>query len=191
MMNGRIVFRSSSIIPHSSFPHMASFVFKLHALLRQRELVEQQCQREFAAAQAEKVREETELKRLDEVVRVAVADLRQNQLIGELDLSFLSAHRRFMFDMQRKGLIQLEKVDAATKKAAAVRLKLAEALKQKKIIEKLRERQLAAWNEALARKETAAMDEIAMQMSAMTMTEQWDGIEPVPDLNTVRSEHGS
>jgi flagellar FliJ protein len=168
---------------------MAKFNFKLHALLRQRELVEQQCQREFAVAQAETVREETELKRLDEIVRAAVADLRQNQLIGTLNLSFLAAHRRFMFDMQRKGLIQLEKVDAATKKAAAARVQLAEALKQKKIIEKLRERQLAAWNEALAKKETAAMDEIAMQMSTMTMREQWSDIALTNDLDTVTPEH--
>jgi flagellar FliJ protein len=152
---------------------MAKFNFKLHAVLRQRELVEQECQREFAIAQAEKARQLAELKRLDDTVRLALADLRQNQLVGQLNLSFLAAHRRFMFSMQREGVLQLQRVEEAGKKAEAARLKLAEASKQKKIIEKLREKQQATWAEALARKETAAMDEIAMQMSSMTIREGW------------------
>jgi flagellar protein FliJ len=152
---------------------MAKFDFKLHAVLRQRELVEQGCQRDFAVALAEKVRQQSELKRLEDTVSLALADLRQNQLVGALNLSFLAAHRRFMFAMQREGALQLQRVEVAGKTAEAARLKLAEASKQKKILEKLRDKQHAAWAEAIARKETAAMDEIAMQMSSMSMREQW------------------
>jgi flagellar FliJ protein len=156
---------------------MPKFSFKLHALLRQRDLAEQECQRDFSVAQAAMAVRQAELKRLDEIVRLAVADLRQNQLVGQLNLSFLAAHRRFMGDMQRKGLQQLQKLDEADKRVKAARLRLIEATKQKKIIEKLRDRQQAAWAEAVARKETADMDEIATQMSTMTMREAWTGLD--------------
>ncbi len=156
---------------------MAKFDFKLHAVLRQRDLALQAAQRDFAIVQAEKAIQQAELKRLDETVRAAVADLRENQLIGKLNLSFLAAHRRFMSDMQRKGLVQLQKVEEAEKRVKAARVQLAEASKQKKIIEKLRDRQHAVWAETIARKETAAMDEIATQMSTVTMREAWTGLD--------------
>jgi len=152
---------------------MAKFNFKLHAVLRQRELLEQECQRDFALAQGKLALEQQELKRLDETVRLAVTDLRNNQLIGPLNLSFLAAHRRFMLAMQRQGVMQLEKVEAARKAAEAARLVLMEAAKQTKIIEKLRDRQHAQWLETTTRKETADLDEVATQMSTVSMREQW------------------
>jgi flagellar FliJ protein len=152
---------------------MAQFTFKLQAVLRQRDLQEQECQRDLALLQADRVAVQTELKRLDDTLRAAVADLRQNQLTGELNLSFLAAHRRFVLAVQRQTAVWLTKLDAAQKKVDAARVKLAEAAKQRRIIEKLRERQHAAWAEAINRKETAAMDEIAMQMTSERMREQW------------------
>jgi len=152
---------------------MAKFQFKLHALLRQRELREQEKQRDFAAAQGKLVIEQQELKRLDETVRLAVTDLRNNQLVGPLNLSFLAAHRRFMMAMQRQGVAQIEKVEAARRVMETARLALMEAAKQTKIIEKLRDQQQAAWAETAARKETADLDEIATQMSTLSMREVW------------------
>jgi flagellar FliJ protein len=152
---------------------VAQFTFKLRAVLRQREVVEQGCQREVAVLEADRVAVKAEMTRLDETLRAALTDLRQNQLRGELNLSFLAAHRRFMFAMQRQAAVLIQKLDAAQKKVDAARVKLAEAAKQRRIIEKLRERQHATWAEAINRKETAAMDEIAMQMTTENMREQW------------------
>ncbi len=152
---------------------MSQFKFKLQAVLRQRDLIEQECQREVAVLDAQRASVAAELRQLDETVRNAVADLRQNQLVGDLNLSFLAAHRRFMLAMQRQGVVLVNKLDAAQKKVDAARVKLAEAAKQRRIIEKLKEHQQTAWADALNRKETAAMDEIAMQMSADSMREDW------------------
>jgi flagellar FliJ protein len=156
---------------------MAQFKFKLQAVHRQRELAEQERQRDFALAQGKLVLEQQELKRLDETVRLAVTDLRENQLVGPLNLSFLAAHRRFMLAMQRQGMAQLVKVDAAKKVVDAARVKLLEAARQKKIIEKLREQQEAEWKALAARKETADLDEIATQMSTVSMKEAWSARE--------------
>jgi flagellar FliJ protein len=161
---------------------MAQFKFKLHALLRQRELAERECQRGFAVAQAALVAEQQELKRLDETVRAAVTDLRNNQLVGSLNLSFLAAHRRFMTAMQRQGMAQLQKVDAAQKAADAARQILMEAAKQTKIIEKLRDKQLEVWQAATAKKETDQLDEVASQMSTVSMRQEWEQLHRVATL---------
>ncbi len=119
---------------------MAQFVFKLQVVLRHREIVEQEKQRVFALARAEKDRIQQEIRTLDEAVRKALVDLRGNHLTGVLDLSFLAAHRRFMLSMQRQGLSLMEKFVEAQKKMEAARLELMEAAKQKKLLEKLSER---------------------------------------------------
>ena len=153
---------------------MAKFVFQLHAVLRHREIVEQEKQRAFAAAAAAVTAAKGELKRLDESVQQALADLRANHLTGSLDLSFLAAHRRFMLAMQRQGLVLMQKLQEAQKKVDAAQAELAEAAKQRKIIEKLRERQLARWAAEVNRKEAAQLDEVATQMTYQNSVDDVD-----------------
>ncbi len=145
---------------------MAKFVFQLQGVLRHRELIEQNRQRDLATAAAAHAVVLAELRALDDTVGKAVADLRQNHLTGTLDLSFLAAHRRFVLAMQRKGLEQMQQLAEAQKKVDIARGALAEAAKQKKIIEKLREKQHTEWASVLAKKELADLDEVAMQMAA-------------------------
>jgi flagellar FliJ protein len=147
---------------------MAKFHFPLDGVLRHREIVEQEKHRAFALARAEKEKIQVEVRALDEAVRKALADLRANHLTGSLDLAFLAAHRRFMLSMQRQGLALLGQLQEAQQKAEAAQAELAEAAKQKKLLEKLRERQQARWAEALGKKELADLDEVAMQMSFQT-----------------------
>src|SRR4051812_50208994 len=82
---------------------MAKFVFNLEALLRQREHAEQQCQRVLATRQRALAECDGELARLNETVQKTNDDVRQHHLTGVLDMSFLAAHRRFMFALQRPG----------------------------------------------------------------------------------------
>jgi flagellar FliJ protein len=145
---------------------VAKFIFQLQGVLRHRELLEQERQRELAVVAAEHAAIMGELRALDEVVGKAVADLRQNHLVGTIDLSFLAAHRRFVLATQRKGMVAMARLQEVQKRLDIARGNLAEAAKQKKIIEKLREKQHAIWTEALAKKEMSALDEVAMQMAA-------------------------
>jgi len=153
---------------------MAQFKFKLQPVLRQREIIEQQRQRDVAAAECGAGGDcgRVEADGADGG-RCADRSSARNQLVGPLNLSYLAGHRRFMIAMQRQGVAVAQKLEAAQKKVDAERVKLAEASKQRRIIEKLREKQQAEWLEAANRKETAALDEVAMQMSTETMREQW------------------
>lgn len=144
---------------------MSKFVFKLQAVLRQREIIEQQKSREFAIKQQVYTNLEIELKSMQNQVEQTLTDLRTNRLVGKLDLNFLAAHRRFMTAMQKQAVGIAQKMAAAKVQLDAARAALAEAAKQKKIVEKLREQQHERWKTAEAKKETDLLDEVGMQLA--------------------------
>jgi flagellar FliJ protein len=153
---------------------LSKFVFRLAVVLRQRKRAEQEAQRELAVRHAKLVEAENDLRNLDDRVRAASEDLRQNHLTGSLDLNFLAAHRRYLNAMQRQALDLIQKIAVAQKHVDEARLLLAEAAKKRKAIEKLREKQFARWQEEIARKELAQMDEIGMQIAYANLADPSD-----------------
>ena len=143
---------------------MARFVFQLDGVLRQRKLAEEQKQRDVAVVEAEMTALEAQLRELDGSVQATTADVRANRLTGRLDLNFLAAHRRYAAAMQRKAVALAERMAAVKVRLDAARAALAEAARQRKIIEKLREKRQAEWNAAEARKEMSALDEIGTRI---------------------------
>ncbi len=153
---------------------MAKFIFKFDGVLRQREHVETQRQRELAVVQLEMTKLQNELRELNESVQGSTDDLRDNHLTGRLDLNFLAAHRRFMLAMARKGAGLVQQVAGVQKRLEVAQAALAEAAKQRKIIEKLREKSLERWKADLARKEMMETNEIAMQIGYRNSLDEAD-----------------
>lgn len=150
---------------------MARFTFKLHALLRQREQIEQQKMRVLGERQKVLVELEQDLRALNDGAEKALSDLRNNHLVGRIDLSFLAAHRRFMGAMGRQAAVILQKIGQAQKQVEEARLALAEAAKNRKAIEKLKERHFAAWQQEQNRKELELLDEVGMQLAFQQLQE--------------------
>jgi flagellar FliJ protein len=144
---------------------MAKFIFKLETVLRQRTSVEQQRQRELSIVQGRLTILENQLRAIDAAVRGSEEDLRRNRLTGKLDLNFIAAHRRYAFSMQRKALEAAGQIAAASKLVDEARKKLLEAAKQRKIMEKLREKQFQRWQHDLAHRENAELDGINMRLA--------------------------
>ena len=144
---------------------MAKFVFQLQGVLRFRENIERQRQRDLGIALGERVMVEDQIRRLDEKAKSAMVDLRANHLIGKIDLTFLAAHRRFMMAVQRQGTVLLEQLRARQKSVDVAQAALVEAMKEKKMLAKLRERQQGRWLDAINRKEVADLDDVATHMS--------------------------
>jgi len=144
---------------------MPRFKFQLEGVLEHRKNIEEEKQRALAMVFAEMQRLKIELSDLDQVARGAVADLRQNRLTGPLDMSFLAAHRRFTGSVQRKALAIAQKMALVQRQIEEARANLAEAAKQRKIIEKLRERQLERWQSQQHRQEMDELDDIGMQLA--------------------------
>lgn len=156
---------------------MPKFIFQLEGVLKHRKHIEQQRQRTLAEAQAQMSQLQAQLRFLNESVRSAGVDLRQNHLTGRLDMNFLAAHRRFTLATQRQALALVQKMALVQRQVEEAQSALAHAARQRKVIEKLRERHHERWSAALGRRELTEQDEIAMQLS------YWHGIdleEPEP-----------
>jgi len=150
---------------------MAKFVFKLEGVLRQRKHAEQDKQRELAVKQKQFVELQQTLSGLQQSMQSANEDVRRNHLVGRLNLEFLAAHRRFLVGMQRQAVVTMQKLALALRAVDEARMELTEAAKQRKVIEKLREKQFARWREELAKREQAEMDEIGMQLAYQNLLE--------------------
>jgi flagellar FliJ protein len=144
---------------------MAKFVFNLDAVLRQRLLAEQERQRDLAVHQGEMVRLQGELKALNDSIQSSAADLKDNRLTGPIDVAFLAAHRRYSVAMQRRGMQLVQDMARQQRKVDDAQRLLAEAAKDRKVMEKLREKQYERWRAEQASKELAATDEVGMQLA--------------------------
>lgn len=144
---------------------MPQFRFKLDAVLRQRAAIEKQKQRDLALVLAKMKDLEDQLKSLNQTMQSTNDDLRTNRLVGQIDVNFITAHRRFLLGMQRKAMDLVAQMAAVQKEVDAARAALAEAAKAKKVLEKLRENQHNRWKDDRDRREMAQLDEVAMQMS--------------------------
>jgi flagellar FliJ protein len=144
---------------------MAKFIFKLAGVLRQRTHVEREKMRALATALKHQSECEQELRRVHDAVQQSNDDLRRNHLTGVLDLSFLTAHRRFMNAMSRQSASIQQRIAQAKQKVTEARTVLAEAAKQRKVMEKLREKHYERWRAELAAKEFRELDEIGVQLA--------------------------
>jgi flagellar FliJ protein len=154
---------------------MAQFVFQLEGVLRHRERLEKERQRDLAIAQAEMMRLEGELTALNQQVRQSTTDVRENHLVGRLDMGYLAAHRRYMLGMQRKALALAQRMAAQQRQVEEAQKALMEASKQRKIMEKLKERRQRNWAAAMAFREAGALDELTTQMSYRDLTARAEG----------------
>jgi flagellar protein FliJ len=144
---------------------MPKFVFQLDAVLRHRKMIEEQRQRELGAVQTVMAAMEAELRSIDETAKGVSEDVRNNRLTGTLDMTFLAAHRRYLLAMQRKAVALAQRMAAQQQLVDAARRQLAEAAKQRKIIEKLKERQHERWKAEQSRKELEQLSEVNMQLA--------------------------
>jgi flagellar FliJ protein len=144
---------------------MARFTFKLEGVLRQRKHVEQEKMRALAVTLKHQAECEMEFQRLSDAVQQTNDDLRRNHLTGLLDMSFLSAHRRFMNAMHRQSAGIQQKIAQAKHNVTEARIALGEAAKQRKVMEKLREKHHERWRSEQAAKEFRELDEIGVQLA--------------------------
>src|SRR5215208_357386 len=115
---------------------MPRFVFKLEGVLDQRRHVEQQRQRDLAEAQLQILTIEREVEKAAASQESASVPLR-----GRIDPRTLAAHVRFSQVMRQKLSKLREQLGAAREDLATAHAALIEASKQRKVLEKLQEKQ--------------------------------------------------
>jgi flagellar FliJ protein len=144
---------------------MARFVFELESLLRFRKQQERQRQRDVAVIAGEMTRLEAELRTLTQTAQTATVDLRTNHLLGKIDVAFLAAHRRYVLSVQRKSMSIAQKMTVVQKQLDEARGKLVQAARDRKILEKLREKRFASWLTEQNRREFIEADDLGTRLA--------------------------
>ena len=139
-----------------------TFKFRLDPLLRIRKHAEEERKGALAQVQGKLNEQTNRARRYDEMISQEHHTLRDGLLVGTLDPRRLAHHRRYVNSMMR-GLVQTLCERAGTQKEAdKARQVLIEAVKQRKVLEKLRERRQADWRGQQDRIERAALDEMGL-----------------------------
>jgi flagellar FliJ protein len=139
---------------------MRQFVFKLEGVLEQRQQVENRCQRSLAEAHRQVIWIEQQIDDAARAEKSATTPLR-----GRLDPRTLATQVRFSQVMRQKLSALREQLDAARHDLTTAQAALTEAAKQRKVLEKLQERQQARFVQEQQKKELNEQDDLAQQMT--------------------------
>src|SRR5437763_11947465 len=151
---------------------MAQFHFSLQSVLNHRTQIEQDKQRALAGLQSQMQKQKVALADLNNSVQSDMNDLRQNRLTGKLEVSYLTGHRRYMLVLQRRATEMVQRMTLLQRQIDAAHAELVEAAKQRKILEKLRDRQKSRWIADHTRRELAELDDMTMRRAA------WEQLVP-------------
>jgi flagellar FliJ protein len=139
---------------------MRRFVFKLEGVLEQRRHAEQQRQRDLAEAQKQILTLEREVNLATSAEKSSTPSLR-----GRVDPRTLAIYVRFSQVMRHKLATLRAQLAGARDDLATAREALVEASKQRKVLEKLQEKQHARWLAEQQRHETRAHEDVSQQIT--------------------------
>jgi flagellar FliJ protein len=141
------------------------FVFPLEALMEHRLQIEKEKQRKVA-----EIHQQAQLivRQIQETqARIAAENktLTTEKLTGTLDMLYIAHEKKFVGNLHVKIVLAMQKLAGVEQTLAAARAELLTAAKSRKIIEKLKEKQLAKWRAEQERIDAALMDEIGTQLA--------------------------
>ncbi|NJL32150.1 MAG: flagellar export protein FliJ [Phycisphaerales bacterium] len=144
---------------------MAKFVFKFASVLRHREQVEDQRQRELAQQLRMRMILMSQLQNMQQDISTSKQNL-AGSLVGKVDLDQVGQFARFAGQTTVRARQLVGKLAVVEKQVEEARVLLLQATAQRKAMELLRDRHHEIWRSTLDRRETAQLDELAMQSHA-------------------------
>ena len=121
---------------------MAKFRFKLDALLEHRQLIEREKQRRVAVAQQEIQVVQRQIQEAQMRIALENRALGARELTGRLDMTYIATEKKYVGNLHLKIVFALQKIAGLEQNLAAARAELLQAAKARKVIEKLKEKQL-------------------------------------------------
>lgn len=139
---------------------MKKFIFKLESLLNFRRKREELVVQELAEAQGAEMRIFGKIVEMKKTISAVIEDSKSYKKTS-IQIDSLIISRNYL-ELLKKQLAALEAdLVKAKEKVLKVKEKLAEAVKARKIIEKLKESQFAAYRKEYNKQDNLQMDEIA------------------------------
>ncbi|MCE9581653.1 MAG: flagellar export protein FliJ [Planctomycetes bacterium] len=149
---------------------MKRFEFRLESLVNLRRATEEAAKRAFGVARTAEERQATEVKRFEDAERRAVAELRGAQATGEVRVAELLAHQRHLGALARRVAAEKVRLGELKGEVTKTRAALVAAARDRKALDRLRERRLAEWTVEMLKDEQRALDEAS---SAARMAGGW------------------
>ena len=143
---------------------MKQFRFRLQPLLRLRKQQEDQKKRAVGALLSQIHDLQRQALELAEAIKAEGDTLKQQYIQGNVDLNWVSHYRRYVTSVQRAIAERIQTATNIQEKLHQARRDLAEAAKQTKILEKLKERQQNQYEREWRRKENLELDEIGTKV---------------------------
>lgn len=140
---------------------MATRQFSLQPALSYKERLEDVCQMALAEIEASYAREHSIFDLLSELERKGYRELEHQHRLGELDVAMISACFGDLQELQKKIERQLVILNDLAEKAERKREELIEISKEKKALERLKEKHERKVAQAMMRAENKFMDDIA------------------------------
>jgi flagellar FliJ protein len=144
---------------------MARFRFQLEPLLRARRATERIHQMAVAELDQRRVELERTLRRQQQFISTGKREMTQ-RLVGPLEMSSLRQHAGSTIGLMRQGHRIVLELAGLHKRLEAARAGLREAARERRVVERLRERRFEQWRMQMQKAEDAAIDELAVQSAA-------------------------
>lgn len=141
---------------------MTSFAFRLESVLKLRRLREEDAQRVVGRRLAAIMQARRRLEALARTAAEETGALRSALQLNEMPLDSVIGGRGWIGRLQREQAVVRGVIAAHEQQLAVERARLVEATKQRKALEKLRERQHAAHQQRLSRAEDLFLDEVGL-----------------------------
>jgi flagellar FliJ protein len=143
---------------------MKKFQYRLQPLLHLRQQVEDEKKRKVGALQTEiNDQQNRALKRAARIQQEGEILRRQHES-GKIDLEWVSHYRRYVTHTQQAIAQRIAEVARIQKKLNGARLELNEAAKNRRILEKLKEKQQERFEAEIRHRERIEEDEIGTRM---------------------------
>jgi flagellar FliJ protein len=141
------------------------FRFRLETILTQRRHVEETSQKELAEASQELAAAQAALRETKGIHRQCMRDMRRKQR-GRFRADDMLLYYPYLERLKQDIELHMRRIAAAERNVAQKRQALLEAMKKRKILDKLKEKQLQAHLTAEAGRERRFADESAAQQHA-------------------------
>lgn len=141
---------------------MARFVFRYRTLLKQAVATENLRQRDLAAVLRKQLILQNQLREMQQTIRDSKQQLGE-RLVGKVDLTAVREVARFTGDSSARGRQIVQRLAGLEKSIEVARAALTEAMRRRKSLETLREKDHQRWLLDERRRETAELDEVAAQ----------------------------
>ena len=158
------------------------FKFSLEPLLDVRKEAEKDKQRKVGKIQQEEAELLNKIRSMEQTIRDQTQFLATQKLTGVLDLTYITQGKMYVGNLNMRIVQTMQQLSGVRQRLNLAKKELLEAAKARKVIEKLKEKQLRRWQEEQARKEASFMDEIGTQLALRRMREDAD-IEEMKTLN--------